>query len=184
MNNPPHKDKKDHLAFMTPKEMSKEHTDGVKRVNIKLKQTPKVKEFNKILNKMKNKHTDGERVLREEFEANFLDGNKLEDSKGTTFTAKGAFDVYLFAKETTRLETVREVEGKIEIILRKQISVLRKTIKKQGELVSVQAKLIIKKEELIEVLSDTIKIMDEKKHKKIMKKLKTYDNDQPKQNIP
>ena len=45
--------------------MSKEHTDGVKRVNIKLKQTPKVKEFNKILKKMSNKHTDGEREFRD-----------------------------------------------------------------------------------------------------------------------
>ena len=116
----------------------------MKKINIKLKQTPKVKEFNKILKKMSNKHTDGERELREklaelahsqwsgwmEWMLKNLDDVHIKNWKRQMNTPydklserekdsdRKEADKYLQvlqkAIQTTRLETVREVEGKIK----------------------------------------------------------------------
>ena len=83
----------------------KERKVDMKKINIKLKQTPKVKEFNKILKKMKNNHTDGEREFRDKvlvhgsnaFLSEYLDNPEL------------IMDALQKAIQTTRLETVREV---------------------------------------------------------------------------
>lgn len=56
-------------------------------------------------------------TLREEFEANFLDGNKIEDCKGTTFSVKGALEIseYFYNKFNQKLEEIeREIEKERE----------------------------------------------------------------------
>jgi hypothetical protein len=40
-----------------------------------------------------------DRELEEIFRANFLDGDTLEDSRGTTFTVAGALDAFKFGYE-------------------------------------------------------------------------------------